>query len=182
MNIDIKHKHTGHLIVIEGHPFKANDAGQWDLTEIWQTLKLPKGKQPGKFMDRKEAQRLEQTGKIGSLNRGRSGSRTLAAKQAVIRYAAWVSSEFEDMVFDAFEAILEMPEVATVVIQKMAEMGREKSAELLARSAFNDKCDWKALKRGPQSQTPAAKAHRQRKAQEAKLAARIRRNVSREGI
>ncbi len=39
----------------------------------------------------------------------------------------------------------------------------------------------KALKRSPRSQTPAAKAHRQRKAQDAKLAAQVRRNVSREG-
>lgn len=178
MNIDIKHKHAGHLIVIEGQPFKANDAGQWDLTEIWRTLKLDKKKGPGKWAELKEAQRLAASGKVESSN----GSKTLATKQAAIRYAAWVSSEFEDMVFDAFEAILEMPEVATVVIRKMAEMGREKSAELLARSAFNDKCDWKALKRGPQSQASAAKAHRQRKAQEAKLAARIRRNVSREVV
>ncbi|NKQ11981.1 hypothetical protein [Pseudomonas sp. SST3] len=143
MNIDIKHKHAGHLIVIEGQPFKANDAGQWDLTEIWRTLKLDKKKGPGKWAELKEAQRLAASGKVESSN----GSKTLATKQAAIRYAAWVSSEFEDMVFDAFEAILEMPEVATVVIQKMAEMGREKSAELLARSAFNDKCNWKVLGR-----------------------------------
>lgn len=156
-NIDIKHKHSGHLIVIEGHSFKANEAGLWDLTEIWSTLKLPKAKQPGKFMDRKEAQRLEQTGKIGSLNRGRSGSRTLAAKQAVIRYAAWVSSEFEDMVFDAFEAVLEMPDVALLVADKMAELGRQKSAENLKRSVFNDRCDWKSLARTPKRLTATQK-------------------------
>lgn len=176
-NIDIKHKHAVHLIVIEGHTFKANDAGQWNLTEIWRTLTLGSKKGPGKWAELKEAQRLIASGKVESSN----GSGTLATKQATIRYAAWVSPEFEDMVFDAFEAILEMPEVAEVVIQKMAEMGRKKSAELLERSAFNGKCDWKALKRGPVSQSPAAKAHRQRKAQQAKLAAMVRRNVSREG-
>lgn len=140
--IDIKHKHAGHLIVIEGQPFTANAEGQWDLTEIWRTLKLDKKKGPGKWAELKEAQRLAASGKVESSN----GSKTLATKQAAIRYAAWVSSEFEDMVFDAFEAILEMPEVAVIVVQKMAEMGRAKSAELLARSAFNDRCDWKAFK------------------------------------
>jgi len=53
---------------------------------------------------------------------------------------------------------------------------------LIEREKDNFREAMKALKRSPQSQTPAAKAHRQRKAQEAKLAARIRRNVSREGI
>lgn len=55
MNIDIKHKHSGHVIIIEGHAFKANDRGQWDLTDIWRTLKLPKSKQPGKWVDTKRA-------------------------------------------------------------------------------------------------------------------------------
>lgn len=41
MITDIKHKHAGHVIIIEGQAFKANDAGQWDLTDIWRTLKLP---------------------------------------------------------------------------------------------------------------------------------------------
>ncbi|MGY2181475.1 hypothetical protein [Pseudomonas agarici] len=46
MITDIKHKHAAHVIVIEGQAFKANNAGQWDLTDIWRTLKLPKGKAP----------------------------------------------------------------------------------------------------------------------------------------
>ncbi|MGE1525602.1 hypothetical protein [Pseudomonas putida] len=66
--IDIKHKHAAHVIIIEGKPFKANDSGMWDLTDIWRTLKLPKGKQPGKWVDTKKAKTLEQTGNIGSLN------------------------------------------------------------------------------------------------------------------
>ncbi|TLX62140.1 hypothetical protein DN820_17570 [Stutzerimonas nosocomialis] len=147
--IDIKHKHAGHLITIEGHPFKANDAGQWDLTEIWQTLRLPKGKQPKRFVERKEAQRLEQAGKIGSLNRGRAGSQTLAAKQAVIRYAAWVSPEFEDMVFDAFEAILELPEVMAAVADQMRTMGYRHSAALLEREKDIRREALRALKKGP---------------------------------
>ena len=141
--IDIKHKHAGHLIIIEGQPFKANDAGIWNLTDIWRTLKKPAKKGPGKWAELKDAQRLAASGKVESSN----GSGTLATKQAAIRYAAWVSPEFEDVVYDAFEAILEMPEVAQLVAGKMADLGRDHSAELLKRMVFNDKCVWKSLGR-----------------------------------
>ncbi|VEF09332.1 Uncharacterised protein [Pseudomonas fluorescens] len=144
--IDIKHKHAAHVIIIEGKPFKANDSGMWDLTDIWRTLKLPKGKQPGKWVDTKKAKTLEQTGNIGSLNKGRAGSVTQATKRATLAYAGWVSDEFEAMVYDAFEAILEMPEVALLVADKMRNMGNDHSAAILERSAFNDRCDWRALK------------------------------------
>lgn len=133
MTIDIKHKHSGHVIIIEGQAFKANDRGQWDLTDIWRTLKLPKSKGPGKWAELKEAQRLAASGKVESSN----GSGTLATKQAAIRYAAWVSPEFEDMVFDAFEAILEMPEVALLVADKMASLGNSHSADILKRTTEN---------------------------------------------
>ncbi|KTC15215.1 hypothetical protein AO391_23395 [Pseudomonas marginalis ICMP 9505] len=146
MNIDIKHKHSGHVIVIDGHAFKANDSGQWDLTDIWKTLKLPKGKQPGKWVDTKKAKALEQTGNIGSINKGRAGSVTQATKRAAMAYAGWVSDKFEAMVYDAFEAILEMPEVALIVADKMRSMGNDHSAAILERHVFNDRCDWKALK------------------------------------
>lgn len=132
MNIDIKHKHAGHLITIGGRPFKANDAGMWNLTEIWQTLKLPKGKQPGQWRT-KEAERLERMHFLHSLNNGRSGSHVLATKRAALEYAGWVSYEFKDMVYDAFEAILEMPEVAQVVADKMRQLGYDHSATLLER-------------------------------------------------
>lgn len=145
MTTDIQHKHAGHLIVIEGHAFKANDAGMWDLTDIWRTLELPKGKQPGKWMDTKKAKSLEQTGNIGSLNKGRAGSVTFATKRAAIAYAGWVSEEFETMVYDAFEAILELPEVALIVADHMTKLGHTRSAEILQRMAFNDKCHWASL-------------------------------------
>lgn len=179
MNIDIKHKHAGHLIVIEGQAFKANNAGQWDLTDIWQALKLPKGKAPGRWRG-KDKERLLQSQNLDVQNLGKTGHRILATKRATIEYAGWVSDDFKDMVFDAFEAVLDRPEVAEIVAAVMTDLGRSHSAAILQRMTFNDKCDWKSLKRGPQSQTPAAKAYRQRKAQEAKLAALVRRNTSRE--
>lgn len=145
MNIDIKHKHSGHVIIIEGHAFKANDRGQWDLTDIWRTLKLPKTKGPGKWAVRKEAKRLIEFQKV-ELAHGGVNPGTWATKQAALRYAAWVSPSFEDMVYDAFEAILEMPEVASLVADKMASLGNDHSADILKRMTFNDKCDWKALK------------------------------------
>ncbi|SDS86650.1 hypothetical protein SAMN05216198_2996 [Halopseudomonas litoralis] len=144
MNINIKHKHAGHLIVIEGHPFKANNAGQWDLTDIWQNLKLPKGKAPGQWRT-KEAQRLERMQFLHPLNHGRAGSKVMATKRAAIEYAGWVSSEFKDMVFDAFEAILERPEVAAIVAEVMTDLGHSHSAAILERHVFNDKYEWKKL-------------------------------------
>ena len=91
----------------------------------------------------KEAKRLAASRKVESSN----GNGTFATKQATIRYAAWVSSEFEDVVYDAFEAILEMPEVALLVADKMRSMGNDHSAAILERYTFNDKCDWGAIKR-----------------------------------
>lgn len=39
-----KHKHAGHIITIEGHSFKSNESGMWNLTEIWKILGLPKNR------------------------------------------------------------------------------------------------------------------------------------------
>lgn len=138
--IDIKHKHAGHLIVIEGKPFKANDAGMWDLTEIWQALKLPKAKRPSRWRD-KDAKAMERIHNLDTVGDGATPT-TKATKRAALKYAAWVSQEFETMVYDAFEAILEMPEVALLVADKMRSMGNDHSAAILERSVFNDRCDW----------------------------------------
>lgn len=118
MDIDFKRKHAGHVIVIEGQPFKASTAGQWNLTEIWRALKLDPKKSPGQWRT-KEAKRLEAMQNLQSSN----GSASWATKRATIEYAAWVSPEFKDMVFDAFEAILENPEVAQAVTKAMHEEG-----------------------------------------------------------
>lgn len=140
MTIDIKHKHASHLIIIEGQAFKANDSGMWDLTDIWKTLKgtrqdLEK-RQPKRWGQTKEAVRFFGDGKSGSQRVGRE-EHTFAAKQATLRYAAYVSPEFEDMVYDAFEAILEMPEVALLVADKMRSMGNDHSAAILERTTEN---------------------------------------------
>lgn len=133
MNIDIKHKHSGHVIIIEGQAFKANDRGQWDLTDIWRTLKLPKGKSPGQWAKRKEAEHYAEMQKLNLSH----GNGAWATKQATIRYAAWVSPEFEDMVYDAFEAILERPEVALIVAEAMTGIGHAHSADILKRTTEN---------------------------------------------
>ncbi|KAA0964319.1 hypothetical protein [Pseudomonas sp. ANT_H12B] len=144
MTIDIQHKHASHVIIIEGKAFKANDSGLWDLTDIWQTLKLPKGKAPAQWRT-KQAQRLIDMQNLQVIQ-GRA-AQTLATKRATIEFAGWVSEEFKDMVYDAFEAILEMPEVALLVADKMRSMGNDHSAAILERHTFNDKCDWNAIKR-----------------------------------
>jgi len=129
MNIDIEHKHAGHLIVIKGQPFKADKAGRWDLTDIWRTLKLPKGKAPAQWRT-KQAKRLEAMQNLHSSN----GAGSWATKRAALAYAAWVSEEFETMVFDAFEAILELPDVALVVAEKMRSISHQQSAAILERT------------------------------------------------
>jgi hypothetical protein len=146
MTIDIKHKHASHLIIIEGQAFRANDSGMWDLTDIWRTLKLPKSKQPGQWSNLKEGQYMRE---MGFSHSAKSGAVTVtrANKRATLAYAGWVSREFETMVYDAFEAILEMPEVALLVADKMRSMGNDHSAAILERHTFSDKCDWSAIKR-----------------------------------
>ncbi|MGE7956338.1 hypothetical protein ACQKQA_07010 [Pseudomonas sp. NPDC089530] len=138
MSIDIVHKHAGHLIVIQGQFFKANESGMWSLTEVWQVLKLPKGKQPGRWRG-KEKERLAQSQNLDVRNLGNSGHQVMATKRATIEYAGWVSPEFKDLVYDAFEAVLEMPEVTLLVAEKMAELGRTKSVEILRRITESDK-------------------------------------------
>jgi hypothetical protein len=126
--VDIAHKHAGHIIEIEGRPFKANAAGQWNLTEVWRDLKLDPKKSPGQWRT-KEAKRLEAMQNLHSSN----GVTSWATKRATIEYAAWVSPEFKDMVFDAFEAILESPEVGHAIAKAMRESGRQHSAVILER-------------------------------------------------
>jgi len=153
MNIDIKHKHAGHVIIIEGHAFKANAKGQWDLTDIWRTLRLPKGKAPAQWRT-KQAQRMEAMQNLHSSN----GTGSWATKRATIKYAGWVSQAFEDMVYDAFEAVLEMPEVASLVADKMASLGNDHSAVMLKRMSENQERNetLRRLNRG-RSLSPAQK-------------------------
>lgn len=157
MNIDIKHKHSGHIIEIEGRPFKADTAGRWNLTDIWQTLKLDHKKSPGQWRT-KESKRLEQMQFLHSFNNGRSGSYVLATKRATIEYAAWVSPEFKDVVFDAFEAVLEMPEVAQALADRMEQLGHKHSAAIVRRMTENQErnCILRGLAKG-RTLSPAQK-------------------------
>ena len=144
--MNIKHKHAGHVIIIDGQAFKATDSGMWSLTDIWQALKLPKGKQPGQWNNLKDGQYLRA---MGFSHSAKAGAKTVthANKRATLAYAGWVSREFETMVYDAFEAILDMPEVALLVADKMRSIGHDHSAVILERQIFRDKCNWKAFKR-----------------------------------
>lgn len=184
MGIDIKHKHAGHIIVIEGHPFSATAAGQWNLTEIWQMLNLPQGRAPSRWRSA-DARDLRPSGDLCSQNVDAQNSKqretTFGSKRATIEYAGWVSRDFKRLVFDAFEAVLELPEVAAIVAEKMRSLGYSRSADMMEREKDNYREAMRAMKRGPQSQSPAAKAHRQHKARQARLGARARANIGREG-
>ncbi|WP_145033044.1 KilA-N domain-containing protein [Pantoea ananatis] len=136
----VKHKHADHIIIIEDHAFKANADGMWNLTEIWRVLGLPNNKLPsqwrGKITKRLADMQKMHVEKIGI------ESITYATKQAALKYAGWVSEDFEDAVYSAFEAILEMPEVAAVVANKMVELGDRRSAEIIERMATNADRDY----------------------------------------
>ncbi|MDR7940983.1 hypothetical protein RIU82_13670 [Enterobacter soli] len=126
---------ANHIIYIDGHPFKANEDGMWNLTEIWKTLKLHRGKSPSEWRT-KDAKRFATA---PQKMRRSNGEHVLADKQVTLKYAGWVSSDFEDMVYAAFESILAMPEVQTVVVNKMVELGYHAEAELLERHSNADR-------------------------------------------
>lgn len=133
-----KHINANHIINIEGHSFKADDHGMWNLTEIWKTLGLPRGKAPSEWKT-KVAQRLTRQVKMRAGRYPNGQEYKEGNKQATLRYAGWVSYEFEDMVYSAFESILAMPEVQTVVANKMVELGYKAEAELLERHTNADR-------------------------------------------
>lgn len=125
------------VIIINGHHFKANESGMWNLTDIWKTLGLPNNKLPSQWRS-KVTKRLTDMQKMHVEKIGIE-SITYADKQATLKYAGWVSDDFEDMVYAAFEAILAMPEVAAVVANKMVELGHIAEAEQLERLTNADR-------------------------------------------
>ncbi|HCL6632722.1 TPA: hypothetical protein N2Q63_002295 [Citrobacter freundii] len=129
---------ANHIIYIDGQPFKANEDGMWNLTEIWKTLKLPRGKAPSEWKT-KEAKRFASTPVKLRSERVGSTQHIFSNKQVTLKYAGWVSPSFEDMVYAAFESILAMPEVQTVVVNKMVELGYHAEAELLERHSNADR-------------------------------------------
>lgn len=128
-----------HIIYIDGHPFKANEDGMWNLTEIWKTLKLQRGKSPSEWRTRDAKRFSSRPQKMRSARNELGHDYILADKQATLKYAGWVSHDFEDMVYAAFEAVLAMPEVQTVVVNKMVELGYQAEAELLERHSNADR-------------------------------------------
>ncbi|ROH79758.1 hypothetical protein [Lonsdalea populi] len=95
-----------YTIIIEGHKFTSDAEGRWDLTNIWKTLGLPKSKQPNRWRTA-SAKRLSDRQKMEVVKIGLE-STTYADKQATLKYAAWVSEDFEDMVYAAFETKLKI--------------------------------------------------------------------------
>ncbi|WP_240102578.1 hypothetical protein [Proteus mirabilis] len=132
-----KHINANHIINIEGHSFKADDHGMWNLTEIWKTLGLPNNKLPSKWRN-KVAETLKSKGQICLLQSG-TITQTYGTKYSTLQYAGWVSLSFQMMVYSAFESILAMPEVQTVVANKMVELGYKAEAELLERQTNADR-------------------------------------------
>lgn len=126
------------VIIIDNHHFKANDSGLWNLTDIWKTLGLTRSKAPSEWKT-KEAKRFASTPVKLRSERVGATQHIFADKQVTLRYAGWVSFEFEDMVYASFEAVLAMPEVAAVVANKMIEWGHIAEAEQLERLSNADR-------------------------------------------
>lgn len=124
-------RNANHIIIIDGHPFKANESGMWNLTDIWKVLDLSDNKLPSKWRNRK-VESLKSKGQICLLQVGAT-TQTIGTKFATLQYAGWVSLEFSMMVYAAFESVLDMPEIAEVVANKMVELGYQAEAELLER-------------------------------------------------
>lgn len=147
------------VIIINDLPFKANDEGLWNLTEIWKVLKLADNKRPSQW-DNKEAKALKHSVEISTLKVGKT-SQVFGSKFATLQYAGWVSFEFSRMVYAAFESILAIPEVAAVVANKMVELGHKAEAELLERHTNADRdfahAELKKLKGSARSRQWAAK-------------------------
>ncbi|WP_409070807.1 KilA-N domain-containing protein [Escherichia coli] len=64
----------------------------WNLTEIWKTLKLPRGKAPSEWKT-KEAKRFASTPVKLRSERVGSTPGTWATEEAAIAYAMWVSDD-----------------------------------------------------------------------------------------
>lgn len=137
MNTQSNNINANAVIIIDGHHFKANESGMWNLVDIWKTLGLPNNKLPsqwrGKVVKRLSTMQKMQSERVGATQY------IFADKQATLKYAGWVSEDFEDMVYAAFEAILAMPEVAAVVANKMVELGHIAEAEHLERLTNADR-------------------------------------------
>lgn len=80
----------------------ANDEGMFDLNDIQRTYGLPLSKQPNQWRHRDRIN-LERTAKLQVVKKGKV-NKTLATQRALFMYAGWVSFEFQDIVYETFEA------------------------------------------------------------------------------
>jgi hypothetical protein len=128
---------ANHIIYIDGQPFKANEDGMWNLTEIWKIRSCIRKSPPSGGPKTLSFSTVPQ--KMRSARNELGHDYILADKQVTMKYAGWVSHDFEDMVYAAFEAVLAMPEVQTVVVNKMVELGYHAEAELLERHSNADR-------------------------------------------
>lgn len=81
-------------IIIEGHTFKPNADGLWNLNEIAKTLSV---REPGQWRNAVQAALVKDANLHVS-----HGNGTLATEAGTIAYAMWVSTDFYLMVVHAF--------------------------------------------------------------------------------
>ncbi|MFU0869130.1 KilA-N domain-containing protein [Kluyvera ascorbata] len=126
------------FINIDGHTFMTNDEGMFNLTEIWTMLNLPRAKAPSEWRTKAAKRLLSTPQKMRVWQPGFGAAQTYGNQEAVIKYAGWISEEFEDMVYASFEALLTMPDVQYAMADRMVELGHEKAAKALQRQRHYD--------------------------------------------
>lgn len=123
--MDIQHKHSGFPLTIRGMVFTANDAGMWDVTEIHQSLNQMGINSPAQWRS-KASKRFRESGliltsKVGMTDDHKPVRHTFMNLRALLEYVGWADAELYEVIYDTFEAILESPEVASIVNQAMTQ-------------------------------------------------------------
>ncbi|GKW05530.1 hypothetical protein [Pectobacterium carotovorum] len=86
-------------IIIDGHSFIADSNRMWNLNEIHRVLNLAENKRPSEWNNAIRT-KLDRSGNFRTVNG--DGGGTSATEKGTIAYAMWVSTEFYEMVMDAF--------------------------------------------------------------------------------
>lgn len=96
-------------IVIYDASIHPNEKGWYCLNEIARAAEVDKKKHPNQWRTKaaKEAERLQemQVTKGSSKGSNGGGGETWADELTALKYAGWVSHEFESMVYEAFAAL-----------------------------------------------------------------------------
>ncbi|WP_317177166.1 KilA-N domain-containing protein [Pectobacterium sp. HCp5_1] len=105
-------------VVVNGVSVRVDEAGRYNLNDLHAAAvadeKATESQRPGAFMQSKQVKRFVQTlsdaMKVASVKVIRGGPQqgTWGLELVAIRYAAWLSPEFEIRVYQTFQAVVRM--------------------------------------------------------------------------